>query len=411
MFIRSLLAIPQAITDNFKWIAIGAAALLGVIALICGLCKGFYRTSRRWIKFISVVSLFFFLCARFIDQNPIEKIAFVKNLADDLRLAVIVGSYLLASIVAVNIVFGIIDAIVKAAAIKKLEKSVAVSTKKDPREREREQRAIDKKWKPNAFSRLCGGVACVLNVGICAGFIAALIVYACSYSSRLTGDIFAFVYNDLPEKVLDYLRAYALDSVALLFILSVSYCGYRAGALNGLRAVFMTFGIVAAVGFGIAVPFLASNSQKTVFTPVVAVTDWFSSMFEKASAEFVSSRAKLFGKLAAGVSLALVFALVFALFGLLLKAITRTIRRVAVIRIIDGSLCFIVTFAVAVAAVAAVAAVMLSLEYVGVFKGSFKFTSLFTDKSPLQNVFKDLFDNRLTQYLDAAKDAMTKAAG
>lgn len=243
MFIRSLLAIPQAITDNFKWIAIGAAALLGVIALICGLCKGFYRTSRRWIKFISVVSLFFFLCARFIDQNPIEKIAFVKNLADDLRLAVIVGSYLLASIVAVNIVFGIIDAIVKAAAIKKLEKSVAVSTKKDPREREREQRAIDKKWKPNAFSRLCGGVACVLNVGICAGFIAALIVYGCSYSSRLTGDIFAFVYNDLPEKVLDYLRAYALDSVALLFILSVSYCGYRAGALNGLRAVFMTFGI------------------------------------------------------------------------------------------------------------------------------------------------------------------------
>ena len=173
----------------------------------------------------------------------------------------------------------------------------------------------------------------------------------------------------------------------------------------------MTFGIVAAVGFGIAVPFLAANSQKTVFTPVVAVTDWFSSMFEKASAEFVSSRAKLFGKLAAGVSLALVFALVFALFGLLLKAITRTIRRVDVIRIIDGSLCFIVTFAVAVAAVAAVAAVMLSLEYVGVFKGSFKFTSLFTDKSPLQNVFKDLFDNRLTQYLDAAKDAMTKAAG
>ena len=53
----------------------------------------------------------------------------------------------------------------------------------------------------------------------------------------------------------------------------------------------------------------------------------------------------------------------------------------------------------------------MTLEYVGVFKGSFKFTSLFTDKSPLQNVFKDLFDNRLTQYLDAAKDAMTKAAG
>ena len=33
MFIRSLLAIPQAITDNFRWIAIGAAALLIVLAV------------------------------------------------------------------------------------------------------------------------------------------------------------------------------------------------------------------------------------------------------------------------------------------------------------------------------------------------------------------------------------------
>lgn len=170
MFIRSLLAIPQAITDNFKWIAIGAAALLGVIALICGLCKGFYRTSRRWIKFISVVSLFFFLCARFIDQNPIEKIAFVKNLADDLRLAVIVGSYLLASIVAVNIVFGIIDAIVKAAAIKKLEKSVAVSTKKDPREREREHARSTKNGSRTRFL----GFAAVLRACLTWGSARAL---------------------------------------------------------------------------------------------------------------------------------------------------------------------------------------------------------------------------------------------
>lgn len=410
MRLTSLLALPQNITDNWQWIALGFLALILLIALICGLVKGFYRTSRKWIKFAAVAGPFFFLCKKYGDKNPIEN-WLPESLAADIKTYIIIGSYLLAVILAVNIVFGIIDTIVKKVAIKKLESSVEISQKEDFRARMREQKKIDAKWKPNFFSRFCGGVACILNVSVCVLLIVALIIYGCSYSSTLTGDKLAFIYDSLPEKTLDYLRTYALDTVALIVILSISYCGYRAGAANGLRAIFLTFGIFAAIVIGFLLPHAAQDSKTAIFTPVNGMTNWFTSLFEKASAEKVASGAQLFGKLLSGFVLAIIFTIVVVLLGLLLKAITRAIRRVAIIRIIDGTICFIVMFAIGVAVVGVVAEIMLSLDYLEVVKGTFKFSSLFTDSSPLQNCFKNLFDTRLVEYVDKLKQYLSQNAG
>ena len=154
----SLLAIPQAVTDNLKYIFIGVCAFAGLIALISGLIKGFYRTSRRWIKFAAVLAAFFFAYRKYAEKINFEKGALKDKIPPALQTAVLELGFLLAAILAVNIVFGIIDAIVKHCAIKKMKSGVAMSRNSNPKLRKIEQKRIDKKWKPNAFSRLCGGV-------------------------------------------------------------------------------------------------------------------------------------------------------------------------------------------------------------------------------------------------------------
>lgn len=175
-----LAGIPQAVTDNLKYIVIGVFAFIGLIALICGLSKGFYRTSRRWIKFAAVLALFFFAFKKYADRIVFDKIKFAEKIPAEAQSGVLAVAFLLAAIIAVNIVFGIIDAIVKHCAIKKMKSGVTMSRDPNPKKRRIEQKRIDKKWKPNGFSRLCGGVACVLNVAACVGFILALALFACS---------------------------------------------------------------------------------------------------------------------------------------------------------------------------------------------------------------------------------------
>lgn len=403
-----LAGIPQAVTDNLKYIVIGVFAFIGLIALICGLSKGFYRTSRRWIKFAAVLALFFFAFKKYADRIVFDKIKFAEKIPAEAQSGVLAVAFLLAAIIAVNIVFGIIDAIVKHCAIKKMKSGVTMSREPNPKKRRIEQKRIDKKWKPNGFSRLCGGVACVLNVAACVGFILALALFACSRVPYLADDKLSAVYSALPEAVLPFLKKYALDSLAVLVIVSISYCGYRAGALNGIRSIFMTFGILAAVIFGMFLPFSAwagtGEEAKAICIPVRAIADKYKMLFEKS--EKLASRAPLFSKLAAGLTLSALFALVIVLFCVIIKAITRTIRRAAVIQIVDGALCFIVTFILALALVALVAAVMHTLDYVDVFKGKFSFSSLYAEDSPLNSAMKEAFDKWLAPALEQAKNAL-----
>ena len=389
-----LAGIPQAVTDNLKYIVIGVFAFIGLIALICGLSKGFYRTSRRWIKFAAVLALFFFALKKYADRIVFDKIKFAEKIPAEAQSGVLAVAFLLAAIIAVNIVFGIIDAIVKHCAIKKMKSGITMSRDPNPKQRRIEQKRIDKKWKPNGFSRLCGGVACVLNVAACVGFILALALFACSRVPYLADDKLSAVYSALPEAVLPFLKKYALDSLAVLVIVSISYCGYRAGALNGIRSIFMTFGILAGTG----------EEAKAICIPVRAIADKYKILFEKS--EKLANRASLFSKLAAGLTLSALFALVIVLLCVIIKAITRTIRRAAVIQIVDGALCFIVTFILALALVALVAAVMHTLDYVDVFKGKFSFSSLYAEDSPLNSAMKEAFDKWLAPALEQAKNAL-----
>lgn len=391
-----LLEIPQFLSENSASLALGAVALIFFIAFCIGVIKGFYRTSRRWIKFIAVLALFFFAYRKFADKIPVQNVPYVKTLGADIQGAVVSFAVFLAATVVLNIVFGVIDAIVKASAIKKMESGIDHPEKNA------------NAWKPGFFSRLSGGVACMLNVGVFIGYFLVLAYFACSFIPALRENHLSSVYSlSFSEQLLSYLKTYALDSLAILFILSVSYCGYRAGALNGIRSIIITFGLLAAVGFGFFLPF-SPWTTKPFFAPINAVSGWFETLFAKLP-EKLLSRAPLFAKLATGLCLALIFCLLLIIINAVLKAITRSVRRAAIIRVIDGSLCFIVMFALAVAVVIAVAAVLYSLDYLNVFQGKFSFSSLYSESSPLNGALKSLFDARLSPYLEQAKEAMLAA--
>ena len=143
----------------------------------------------------------------------------------------------------------------------------------------------------------------------------ALALFACSRVPYLADDKLSAVYSALPEAVLPFLKKYALDSLAVLVIVSISNCGYRAGALNGMRSIFMTFGILAAVIFGMFLPFSAwagtGEEAKAICIPVRAIADKYKILFEKS--EKLANRASLFSKLAAGLTLSALFALVIVL--------------------------------------------------------------------------------------------------
>ena len=160
--------------------------------------------------------------------------------------------------------------------------------------------------------------------------------------------------------------------------------------------------------FGMFLPFSAwagtGEEAKAICIPVRAIADKYKILFEKS--EKLASRASLFSKLAAGLTLSALFALVIVLLCVIIKAITRTIRRAAVIQIVDGALCFIVTFILALALVALVAAVMHTLDYVDVFKGKFSFSSLYAEDSPLNGAMKEAFDKWLAPALEQAKNAL-----
>ena len=57
--IYSLLAMPAWLTENAKWIAVGAAALIVIIAFCVGFSKGFTRLSWGALIWTGACALFY----------------------------------------------------------------------------------------------------------------------------------------------------------------------------------------------------------------------------------------------------------------------------------------------------------------------------------------------------------------
>lgn len=374
-----------------------AAALFCLLAFIIGFCRGFYRTNRRWIKF-AVLLVTFFAAYALLGETLLKGEIF-GGFSEEVRNIVFVLALLLSAIVVVNVVFGIIDGIVRKAAIKKLQKGVLlISQKTNPIERKKEQKQLDKQWKPKFFSRLCGAIANTLNVAIIFAFLIALALLITSAIPSVAEGAMENIFAALPQRTMPLLRRYAIDAVAILFITSISYCGYRSGILNGVRSVLMTFGIFFVVTASLILPFVAPMQENVLFVPVNALTKGFQKIFPE------STGGSMAAKLCTGVVFAAVLTFIVVMIGLLLKLLTRGLRKLWIFRVIDGTICFSLTFVLALALVAIAAAAIFSVDYL--VDSSFKFSSLVSEQSPLNSLLKALFEQYAVPLIEQAKDAI-----
>lgn len=374
-----------------------AAALFCLLAFIIGFCRGFYRTNRRWIKF-AVLLVTFFAAYALLGEKLLKSELF-GGFSAEVRNIVFVLGLLLAAVVVVNVIFGIIDGLVRRAAIKKLQKGVLlISQKTNPVERKKEQKQLDKQWKPKFFSRLCGAIANTLNVAIIFAFLTALALLITSAIPSVAEGAMENVFAALPKTMLPMLRRYAIDAVAILFITSIAYCGYRAGFLNGVRSILMTFGIFFVIVACLILPFIAPMQESVLFVPVNALTKAFQKIFPE------STGGSMGAKLCTGVVFAAVLVFLVVMIGLLLKLLTRGLRKVWVFRVIDGTICFALTFVLALALVAIVAAAIFSVDYLASM--SFKFSSLVSEQSPLNSSLLALFEKYAVPLIEYAKDAI-----
>ena len=106
--------------------------------------------------------------------------------------------------------------------------------------------------------------------------------------------------------------------------------------------------------------------------------------------------AGVLGKVACGLVLCIGFCIVVALLGLLLKLLAKAVKRVPVLRFVDGILSTIVMLALGAIICALIAALLYILEHFGVFESS----SLFESSSPLMRGLYDTFDEYLRPLLE-----------
>ena len=99
---------PAWLTENAKWIAVGAAALIVIIAFCVGFSKGFTRLSWGALIWTGACALFFVLEKKFHASNPVLKMGLMNKFDPLVRDFASTLSIALVSVLAAVAVFGLL---------------------------------------------------------------------------------------------------------------------------------------------------------------------------------------------------------------------------------------------------------------------------------------------------------------
>lgn len=408
----SILALPAFVTGNLKYIAIGAAALVVLIAFIVGCVQGFSRMGWGALFWGCASALFIFVELKFHEKNPVLQMGAVEKLPAEIRDFVGALSVAIAAILVASVVFGLLAFLVRPR--RKRDKSYYYCKEvlmdangnddgdDDYREQKRVRYAPDATYKPrkvSGFNRFVGGLVAVVQTAIVlAGLagVALVIVKVTPFASKLS-----FVYaseNATVAKIWGYVRSYALDLVWIALIAGIAVAGFKAGFLRGFAGIFKFFGIVAAIAF-LAVPFVSALTSMKAFAFVARLSMFYANGIGKIEA--VAKLSGILGKVACGVTLAILCGLAVTLVCWLLRLIARAARRgSAAFRFLDGVVAFFVMLAVGVAVCLALTTLLYLPESLG---KSFVLTDLFGDDSALAKGFYDFVVQYVKPLIDKIK--------
>ncbi len=395
----SLLAMPAWLTEHAQWIAIGAAALIVLIAFFVGFAKGFTRLGWGALIWAGACALFGLLESKFHNDNPILKIGGIAKLDPGVQSFASTLSIAVVAVLAALVVFALLALLCRP---KKRKKAVLryyredddeeIEDEDDEEEETRGERTRAE-GRPCAFNRILGGLAAVVNTAVVLAAIACLALVVLDVTPLRGGSLKSLFESGVVAKSWGYIHVHTLDFLLLAIVTAMGYGGYRMGIIRGFRSVFLTVAYIAAVGGAFALPFLKWAADKEWLSFIGKLSGYFGGLIGKALPEGV---AVVLGKVACGFVLCIGFCIVVAVIGLLLKLLAKAVAKVPVLRVIDGALSTLFMIALGVLVCALIAALLYLLEYYGFFQSS----SLFEAKSSFMSGLYDAFDEYLRPLLE-----------
>ena len=229
---------------------------------------------------------------------------------------------------------------------------------------------------PCFFTRLMGGITCVINTAMVLAVIfgfATLIISATRLYSTGVGVMFSVPAVD---GLLRLAKTYLLDFVTVGIIFAVAFGGYEQGFLNSLRALIVYVGGTVCVVGCLVLPFLKVAESWPIGTFVVRCTQLFGGM----ESEMLMN---ILGRLLCGILMAAVVLTVFIFLNIGLTKLCDLISTGEGAKAIDGCLAVLVYLVIGVAIVTALWSILYALEYCGLVHAS----EVFAADAPISNGF------------------------
>lgn len=379
----------NAVVDKLPLITACVCGVILLIAFFVGLKKGFRRVSWGGLFWL-IAGVAFVLTDRFLlDKLSLDKLfdGFVK--ADYVPFAC--SATLAICCIVVTLVVQLVLGAFLRPKVKFVKRKTRVSYDGYGFEYEEDGDNFDDEYyaddyygkkpkkigygKPRAFTRITGGLTCMLNTAIVLAIVLAFALFIVSGTKLSQGALEGIFEKKVVGNLLSYAKTYVLDFITIGIIFAMAYQGYKKGFADTIRSFLLPLCGFAAVVACCVLPFLKYSEGEWAF--LTQYVERCVRLFNKAK------YAKLFGRILAAVLGAIVAALLFALLGFLFGKLDKGIKSVKPLRAIDGVLSCVLFLAIGAAICFAIWTVFYLLEYCGIFYAS----QLFDGKASLANGF------------------------
>ena len=407
---HSLLAF--SIKDYINYLPLAVAILCGVILFIA-LCIGFAKGARK-VRYGGVAWLIAGVGYIFADKflhakNPLSKFlsgrfsAKVVEFASSFSIA-------LACILIVLILGGIFSLFLRPKKKKEKKRKENLDTIGVSYDENFQYQVFDKKakkkkkkeGKPSFFGRLLGGLACVINSAMILATVVVSVLFVI-YSTKLKNGVLAPVLTVPYVKfILKYALLYAVDLGIIGIIIGFASLGKKVGFFNILRPIIIKVGGAVLIVACFYIPFSRFLTKVTLMNSLV--TRCVGAMSKVGASVKVATIA---GKIVAGLLVAVVVVLALLLLNFAMKKLSKGIKRVGVVRVLDNSLSCLVFLIIGIVVVALVLAVTYALAHYGLFHAG----GLLTGETTLSSGIYDVFDIYLKGYLDRFSGALGRLMG
>ena len=409
LYLNSLMAEQMAIDSLIPWILVGVCGLVLVIALIVGLVKGFRRIGFGGLTLGVACAGYLTIQLLLGDANPVKAIVLPETLSAPVQGLIHSAITAVACILISLIVFGLLALAVRPAE-KAVNRQYIVGGNRKAEDEEDEDddwdddgyfdpRSLKKQIKrqdsPCFFNRLLGGIFGVINTAVILAFVVGTLLLI-GYVTPFKDTFLKATYEtEWVAFAFTYVQSYAVDFLIIAILMGAIANGYKSGIFEGVRALILRIGYLAAFVGGVYLAFspLALEGQPLFFLNnfvVMIVTP-----LSEAVPIVPYDIAAVVSRAIVGVALGLVLDIVVFIIGWLLGKFADGSAEGGVMGFIYGIISAILHIAIGAVIVVVLAVALYCLQQYNVFAVG----DLFNENSSLINGLFTLFEEQILPLL------------